>query len=131
MDAQVLNFKRYDSGAMVGWFDLGVCGIVVTGCKAFRKDDRIWFAWPSEKTTDPAGEEKYRDIVTAAEPVTRHLQNVIRGALRAAMDAKTAAGQTARPGNGKPRSSGSAFHKSSAEDLSEYRSSEADDDIPF
>ncbi len=35
MDAQVINFKAYSSGAMVGFFDLVVGGIVVTGCKAF------------------------------------------------------------------------------------------------
>jgi hypothetical protein len=75
VDAQVLNFKRYDSGAMAGFFDLSVCGIVVTSCKCFKKpadgqkEDKVWFAWPSEKTTDAAGEAKYRDIVSAAEPI--------------------------------------------------------------
>ena len=37
MDAQVLNFKAYSSGSLAGFFDLEVCGLVITGCKAFRK----------------------------------------------------------------------------------------------
>ena len=68
MDAQVLNFMAYRSGLMVGLFDLSVSGIVVTGCKAFRKEDRFWFAWPAEKSQDRDGNDQWRNIVTAAEP---------------------------------------------------------------
>lgn len=90
MDALILNFKAYSSGAMIGWFDLAVSGLVITGCKAFRKEDKVWFAMPSEKTTDDAGCAKYRDIVTAAAPVMTHLQNAVRDKLRAAIEGKTA-----------------------------------------
>jgi hypothetical protein len=130
MDAQVLNFKRYDSGAMVGFFDMGVGGLVVTGCKAFRKDDKCWFAWPSEKTTDVAGEVKYRDIVAAAEPTMRHLQGLVRGQLRAAMEAPEAPAAQ-RPSPGKQKFAGTAFKKPGAENLKQYRSTPVSDDIPF
>jgi hypothetical protein len=127
MDAQVLNFKRYDSGAMIGFFDMEVGGLVVTGCKAFKKDDKLWFAWPSEKTTDAAGEVKYRDIVSAAEPTMRHLQGLVRGQLRAALDAPEA---PTRP-PGKPRFAGTAFRKPAGENLSQYRTPQGADDISF
>jgi hypothetical protein len=31
MDALILNSKAYSSGAMIGWFDLAVSGLVITG----------------------------------------------------------------------------------------------------
>lgn len=30
MDSLILNFKAYSSGAMIGWFDLAVSGLVIT-----------------------------------------------------------------------------------------------------
>lgn len=130
MNAAICNFKRYDSGAMVGFFDLVVGGIVVTGCKAFRKDDKLWFAWPSEKITDAAGEAKYKDIVAAAEPVMRHLQNCVRGQLRAALDGKPEASQP-----GPPPASRFRFNlprnKADRGDIDRHRSNGMDDDIPF
>jgi hypothetical protein len=129
MDAQVLNFKKYESGAMVGFFDMEVGGLVVTGCKAFKKDDSLWFAWPSEKMTDATGEVKYHDIVSAAEPTMRHLQGLVRGQLRAAMDAPEAPAQ--HPATGKPRFAGTAFKKPAAENLKQYRTPQGTDDIPF
>lgn len=83
MDARILNFKKYDSGIMAGFFDLLVDGLVVTGCKAFCKEDKFWFSWPSEKTQDKDGNDRWRDIVTGSEPVMRHLQALIRPQLRA------------------------------------------------
>jgi len=31
MDALLLNFKAYSIGAMIGWFDLAVFGLVIMG----------------------------------------------------------------------------------------------------
>jgi hypothetical protein len=132
MDAQAINFKAYNSGAMVGFFDLVVGGIVVTGCKSFCKDDRYWFAWPSEKTTDAAGEVKYRDIVTAAAPVMSHLQNVLAGQLRASIE-----GQKSRRHLGQHRSQPRSqklpgdYRTPEGEDLSQYRTTPGADDIGF
>jgi hypothetical protein len=140
MDAQVVNFKAYNSGAMVGFFDLVVGGIVVTGCKVFCKDDRYWFAWPSEKTTDAAGEVKYRDIVTAAEPVMRHLQNMLQGQLRASVEGQKStqapraipkAPGTASPTVARPKPRTGAYRMPEGEDLSQYRTKQGADDIAF
>jgi len=130
MDAQVVNFKAYSSGAMVGFFDLVVGGIVVTGCKAFRKEDKVWFAWPSEKSQDREGKDYWQEIVTSSEPVMRHLQNLVRGQLRAALDApeepRAASPAAARP---KPRPGGCRTPE--GEDLSQYRTPQGPDDISF
>jgi hypothetical protein len=132
MDALILNFKAYSSGAMIGWFDLAVSGLVITGCKAFRKGDKVWFAMPSEKTTDNAGDAKYRDIVTAAAPVMAHLQNAVRDKLRAAIEGKTVSPtpRAAQPAPAKPKPTGS-YRTPEGEDLSEYRSPSGDDGIGF
>ncbi len=127
MDAQVINFKRYDSGAMVGFFDLVVGGITVTSCKAFRKEDKLWFAWPSEKTQDRDGKDQWRDIVTASEPVMRHLQGIVRGQLRTLLDGGK--GSARQPGAGQP--SQRSFRTPEGEDLSQYRSTGQDDGIPY
>jgi hypothetical protein len=132
MDAIVINWKRFDSGALAGFFDLVVSGITITGCKAFRKDDRLWFAWPSEKTQDKDGGDKWREIVTASEPVMRHLQGLVRGQLRALLD-----GNGSAPGNGTGRKPAGraadtrgSYRTPEGEDLSQYRS-DPKDDIPF
>jgi hypothetical protein len=127
MDAQVINFKRYDSGAMIGFFDLVVGGITVTSCKAFRKEDKVWFAWPAEKSQDKEGKDYWREIVTASEPVMRHLQNLVRGQLRALLDGGN--GPVRKPSPGRPAQRG--FRTPEGEDLSEYKSTGKADDIPF
>ena len=132
MDALIINFKAYSSGAMIGWFDLAVSGLVITGCKAFRKEDKVWFAMPSEKTKNASGDAKYRDIVTAAAPVMAHLQNVVRDKLRAAIEGKTAslAPQASQSAPARPKPTG-CDRTPEGEDLSEYRSPSGDDGIRF
>jgi hypothetical protein len=120
MNPQVINWKTYASGLMVGFFDLALFGLVITGCKAFRKlsengEYRLWFSWPSEKRIDREGKETYRDLVTAADPVMRHLQTLVRPQIKALMVGVSGnAGRHTTP---------------EGEDLSQYRS--GNDDIPF
>jgi len=126
MDAQVINFKGYDSGAMVGFFDLVVGGITVTGCKAFRKEEKLWFAWPAEKSQDKEGKDYWREIVTASEPAMRHLQSLVRGQLRVLLDGGN--GSARQASSGRPTQRG--FRKPEGEDLSMHLSGPPDD-IPF
>jgi hypothetical protein len=104
MDAQVINFKAYSSGAMAGFFDLVVSGITVTGCKAFKKEDKVWFAWPAEKTHDKEGNDHWREIVTASEPVIRHLQGLVRPQLRALILGNAGGNQPRKPSGEHSRS---------------------------
>jgi hypothetical protein len=121
MDVQVINFKKFSSGAMVGFFDLVVGGIVVTGCKAFVKDQKSWFAWPSEKKQDKDGKDVWRDIVTCAEPVMKHLQSQVRAQIGKLLSLPPAT---------RPRTQGNIFRRPEEENLSEYRS-EPGEDIPY
>jgi hypothetical protein len=127
MDAQVLNFMAYRSGLMVGLFDLSVSGIVVTGCKAFRKDDQCWFAWPSEKRFDWSGKDQWHDIVTASKPVMHHLQNLVRGQLRAILEGRS--GSANQPSTIQPDRRSSRTPK--VVELCKYKSSGKNDEIPF
>lgn len=129
MEAEVLNFKRYESGSMVGFFDLAVAGLVVTGCKAFRKgDDKLWFAWPSTKGTAKDGADVWNDIVTASEPVMRHLQGLVRPQIRALILGNAGGNQARQPANGGNRQSGE--HGDRAYQESRLVAAAADD-IPF
>ncbi len=125
---EVLNWKTYSSGSLVGFFDLAVCGIVVTGCKAFRKlgdggEDRLWFAWPATRGTTRDGGEVWNDIVQAAEPTMRHLQRLVRPQLRSLLDAGGGV-QAQRPSDSK-RSEGSEAYQESR------KAAQSGDDIPF
>jgi hypothetical protein len=134
MECAILNFKRHDSGAMLGFCDLQVGGLTVRGCKLFRKDDKVWFSWPSEKRQDKDGQDVYTDIVAASEPFVRHLQALVRPQIRALLDGVAPASSPQRsagfqrPGAAKQASNG---RDRQAEDLSAYRSSPGDDDIKF
>ena len=127
MDAQVINFKAYTSGAMSGFFDLVVGGITVTGCKAFQKEDKVWFAWPSEKAQDREGKDHWREIVTASEPVMRHLQGLVRSQLRALIHGNAGGDQPRKPpgGHSRPADHGDRAYQESR------RAAQAADDIPF
>jgi hypothetical protein len=77
---------------------ISVVGIVATGCKAVRKPgdngkDRVWFSRPAEKVPGKDGEDKWRGIVTAAEPVMRHLQGMVLPQSRALLNGSAAGSQ--------------------------------------
>ena len=91
VDAQILNFKPYSSGAMVGFFDLEAHGLVITGCRGFRKGDALWFGWPSEKVPGDNLEVAYKDIIVCADPVMKHLRGLVPSQLRQLLEATPAA----------------------------------------
>ena len=126
MECSLLNFKRFESGALVGFFDFAVNGIVITGCKAFKRtgdhgEDRVWFAWPAEKSQDKEGNDHWREIVTASEPVMRHLQSMVRGQLRNLLDNESN-GSPPKPRTGRPVQND--FRTPEGEDLSDYKSNQ-------
>lgn len=134
MDARILNFKKYDSGSLAGFFDLAVDGLTVTGCKAFVKEgDKFWFAWPSEKIeAKEGGEAKWREIVTASEPAMRHLQGLVRPQLRALIFGNAGGTQPNphRRNNGSSSGSGSGEYSDRGYQDSRGAAQQADD-IPF
>jgi hypothetical protein len=85
VDAQILNFKKYESGALQGFFDLEMGGLTYLGCKCFRKGDSLWFQFPAQKSTDAAGEARYTPIITASTTTMREVQDAVRPHLRACL----------------------------------------------
>jgi hypothetical protein len=130
MDAQVLNFKRYDSGALTGFFDLEVHGITFIGCKCFVKGNSVWFAFPAIKSTDASGEVRYTPTVTATTTTMREIQDAVRPQLRAALESNAGAPQKHRTASTKPRFAGTAFRTPEGENLDQYRST-PNENIPF
>lgn len=126
---EVQNWKAYASGSMVGFFDLALPGgVVVTGCKAFQKEDRLWFAFPSERVPDKnGGDDKWRDIVMAAEPTMRHLQTLVRAQLRGLLNGNAGGSQPRQhsPGHGRSGEHGDRAYQESR------LAAGAADDIPF
>jgi hypothetical protein len=132
VDARILNFKKYESGALAGFFDLEMGGLTYLGCKCFRKGDSLWFQFPAQKSTDAAGEVKYTPIITASTATMRALQDAVRDQLRACMEVTTAetrpfGGPAPRPS---PKPGRKVYKTPENEDLSAYRS-EPGEDIPF
>lgn len=134
MQTEILNFKRFESGAMFGFCDLQVNGLTVRGCKLFYKDggEKAWFSWPSDKRRGKDGKDVYTDIVQASEAFTRHLQAMVQPQIKALLNGAPSwpsSRESALPGSlsdGKNPAGGYP-----EEDLSTYRSSGEQDDIPF
>ena len=124
MEAKVLNFKKYTSGMMVGFFDLSLDTIVVTSCKAFAKDGRVWFAWPAEKIRSRDGKEQWRDIVTTSEPVKRQLQGLVQPQIREQLY-----GNAGDPSAQRKIECGVPVPRTSGEDLMQYQP--AADGMPY
>ena len=134
MQIEILNFKRFESGAMFGFCDLQLGGFTVRGCKLFSKDggEKVWFSWPSEKHRGKDGKDVYTDIVQASEAFTRHLQAMVRPQIKALLNGASSwpssreSALQGPPGGGEKPEGGY-----SEEDLSTYHSSGEQDDIPF
>ena len=107
MDVQIINFKSYASGAMIGFCDLQVGGLTIRGCKLFQKDgDKVWLGFPSEKKQDREGKDAWVDVVTCSEPFARHLQALLRPQIRQLIEAS---GDQDQKPPGKPKFAGSSF----------------------
>jgi hypothetical protein len=85
MDATVSNFKKYESGALAGFFDLEMGGLTYLGCKVFVKNNSVWFQFPSIKSTDAAGAAHYTPIISASTATMREIQDAVRPHLRACL----------------------------------------------
>lgn len=124
MEAHIFNFKEYTKGSMCGFFDLSLDGIVVTGCKAFAKDDRVWFGRPAERIRGRDGKDRWREIVTASAPIMRHLQEQVQPQIRAQLY-----GNAEDPGAQRKIEGGSPVPRTNGEGLMQYRP--APDGMPY
>jgi len=73
---QVLNFKKYDRGAMRGFFDLRYHGLTIKGCRLMTGSNGLWFSFPQVKG-DQDGETKYFDQMFVSPPERDHLTRLV------------------------------------------------------
>ena len=128
-----LNFKRFDKGAMRGFFDLRYHGLTIKGCRLMAGQHGLWIALP-QKQADENGEIKYYDQMYLTPPEADHVRRLV-------IDDLVAQGHVQRPAQNAqqrqrapaPRSQAQApggYRTPDGEDLNQYRS-DPNEDIPF
>jgi len=122
----VLNFKKFERGSMIGFFDLRYHGLTIKGCRlmAGSNGKPTWFSFPQIKG-EQDGETKYFDLMFLSSPEREH----VRAAIVAELVEQGQIPERGKPSN--PAAHRSNWKTPEAEDLSDYRSSGMDDDIPF
>lgn len=75
----LINFKQRLSGSMIGYADLAMGGMTITGVKVFLKPATMqaWISPPAEKIEGHGGEVSYRDIVEMTKSMQRHLSSMV------------------------------------------------------
>ena len=73
----VLNFKPFQRGSILGFFDLRYHGLVVKGCRLMTGQNGLWFSFPQNEGDDGHGETKYYDIIYLTAPEREHIRRVV------------------------------------------------------
>ena len=60
----VLNYKPFQQGSILGFFDLRYHGLVVKGCRLMTGQNGLWFLFPQNEGGDGGGGTKYFDIIS-------------------------------------------------------------------
>lgn len=117
----VLNFKRFDKGAIKGFFDLRYHGLTIKGCRLMTGKNGLWFSFPQKEADSDDGSVQYFDLMFLTAPEREH----VRGLILAELESK---GLIERPaGQGRPSKPRRPAQRQ--EDLSAYHS--GPEDIPF
>jgi DNA-binding cell septation regulator SpoVG len=119
-----LNFKPYNNGAMRGFLDLRYHGLTIKGVRLMSGKNGLWLAFPQQKG-EQDGETKWFDQMFLTKPEAEHIRRLVLDDLQAQghleVPAKDNGGSGQRPTHKTPE----------GEDVSEYYSNGADEDIPF
>jgi DNA-binding cell septation regulator SpoVG len=115
-----LNFKQYDRGSMVGFFDLRYHGMTIKDCQLMHGPHGLWIAFPSQRS-DQDGEVKYFDQVFLTAPEMEHCRRLVVADLKQQ-------GFIQRQAAGRKNSRGITPE---AEAFLDHDPNVADDDIPF
>ncbi|WP_419656287.1 uncharacterized protein Dvar_53830 [Desulfosarcina variabilis str. Montpellier] len=129
MTVSALNFKSFERGAMLGFFDLRYHGLTIKGCRLMSSNNGLWIALP-QKEADQDGGRKYFDQMFLTPPETEHVRKLAiadlqtQGHIDRPVAKKEAAAKQAPKGS---------YRAPEGEDLSEYYVPPGDDgdDIPF
>lgn len=122
-----LNFKSYNKGPLRGFFDLRYGGLTIKGCRLMEGNDGLWFAFPSQREEEN-GETRYRDFLYLTPPERAHLTRLVIAELESQGHIE---GQRPRGGPSRNNSPARRWVSPEGEDLSEYYSQGAGDDVPF
>ena len=121
----VLNFKKFQRGSIVGFFDLRYHGLTIKGCRLMSGNNGYWMAFPQKEGTDKDGKTQYFDQMYLTKPEAEHVRRLVVAELEAQGHLKHD-----KPTQEKQKQRPSTFKTPEGEDLSDYMPSD-DDNIPF
>jgi len=122
----VLNYKLFQRGSVLGFFDLRYHGLVIKGCRLMIGQNGYWMAFPQKEGTDKDGKTQYYDQMYLNKPEADHVRRLIVAELEAQGFIEHATKQAQRP---KPQPSNGFRHPDTGEDLSDYMP--PPDNIPY
>lgn len=82
----ILNFKHIDKGFLVGFFDIEIknIGMTIRDISMWKKQDQIWFNFPSQEFVSEDGQKKYNPYIKFADK--KQFQSFQDGMRREALD---------------------------------------------
>ncbi len=129
-----LNFKPNTRGAILGYFDLRYYGLTIKGARLMKGQNGMWIAFPQQKG-EQNGEVKYYDQLYLVPPEMEHVRRLAIADLKAQgyIDVSRSRRQSPKTSRSSSRQGErQRTHVSpEGEDLSEFYTDNADDDIPF
>jgi DNA-binding cell septation regulator SpoVG len=72
----VLNFKPFDRGSIMGFFDLLYHGLTIKSCRLMKGTHGLWFSFPQIKA-EVNGETKYLDQIFLTPPECKHVRKLV------------------------------------------------------
>jgi hypothetical protein len=120
----VLNFKKFDRGSILGFFDLRYHGLTIKGCRlmAGNNGGSPWFSFPMLRG-EQDGKTKYLDQMFVTVPEREHVRALVLAELESQGHF-----QRSKPAQSNGRRSD---RTPEGEDLSEFYTAGQDDNIPF
>jgi DNA-binding cell septation regulator SpoVG len=123
----VLNYKPFQRGSILGFFDLRYHGLVIKGCRLMNGQNGYWLSFPQREGDDGNGGTKYFDQMYLSAPERDHVWRLVV----AELEAQGHIQHTKQPSQPKQQRSTNGFrHPDTGEDLSDYIPP-PDDDIPY
>ena len=131
---QALGFKSYEKGSLRGFCDVEYYGIIFA-VRIMTGKDGLWVAYPSQKY-EKDGSVEWKDTLDMSSKLREHLRRSIIGQLVARGDIPES-GHKPKPSpkpkpSSAPRAGGPVNKRlPGQEQLNQYYSNPADDQIPF
>ena len=124
----VLNYKPFQRGSILGFFDLRYHGLTIKGCRLMTGKNGYWMAFPQKEDTDKDGKTQYFDQVYLTKPEAEHVRRLVVAELEA-----QGVIQNSKPAERKkpaPQPPNGFRHPGTGEDLSEHYT-QSNDVLPW